>query len=81
MILPTGTWELYLLDIDAMTSTAEYETSTHCFGESPCLQADLFLVLLRKIHKMIIFRANEKRYSSLVEASALTIPLLDTVKR
>ena len=45
------------------------------------LVADLFLVLSREIHKVVIFCANQEWYSSLVEASTLSVPLFYAVQR
>lgn len=43
--------------------------------------ANLLLLLLRKVNKMIILRAHQKRNSRLIEPPPLPIPLLDTIQR
>ena len=45
------------------------------------LIAYLFLILSWKIDEMIVFGANQEGNSSLVEASTLSVPLLDAVER
>lgn len=48
--------------------------------ESTYLQRNLLLVLAGKVHKMIILCADEKRDGGLIEAAALTVPLLDRIE-
>jgi hypothetical protein len=45
------------------------------------LVADLFLILSREVDEVIVFGANKEWDSGLVEASPLSIPLLDAVQR
>lgn len=70
-----------LLDVYAVRCAAEDQACSHSFCESSGLVRYLFLIFSREIDKVIVFRANKKRNRSLVESSALTIPLLDTVQR
>ena len=63
-----------------MTRTAEDETSPHRLREAPRLIADLLLIFSREVHKVVVFRANQKRDSCLVETSPLSIPFFDTVE-
>lgn len=44
------------------------------------LCADLFLIFSRKVDEVVVFRADQERYSSLVETTSLSIPFLDTVQ-
>jgi len=75
-----GVWmRAHLLNIDAVTRAAEDKTCTHSLSETPGLLADLLLVLFGKVDKMIVFRTDQKWDGSFVEASALPVPLFDTV--
>ena len=69
-----------LLHIDTVRRAAEDQACLHCFGESLGLRADLFLLLLGEVDKVIVFGANKEWYCSLVEASTLTVPFLDRVE-
>lgn len=71
----------YLLHIDAVASAAEDETGLHRLGESLGLDGDLFLIFTGEINKVIIFGANQEWDGGFIEATALTVPLLDRVER
>lgn len=78
---PPTKWVAYLLNIDAVTGAAEYQTGTHRFSKTSGLLTDLLLIFLGEIDKMIILCADEERNRSLVETSALSVPFFDAVER
>lgn len=71
----------YLLNINAMTRTAEDQTSAHSLRKAPGLIADLLLILLGKVDKVIIFCPDQEWDRRLIEAAALSVPLFNAIQR
>ena len=70
----------YLLYIDTVTCTTEYQARSHSLCEPSRLIGYLFLIFAREIDKVVEFGANQKGYCGLVESSSLSIPFLDRVE-
>lgn len=64
-----------------MTCTTKNQTCAHCFCESSSLIRDLLLILSREVHKMIVFSADQEWNRRFIEASPLSIPLLNAIQR
>lgn len=70
----------HLLHIDAMTRAGKDQRRLHGLGEAARLSADLFLLLLGEVDKVVILGADQKGDGGLVEAASLPVPLLDAVE-
>lgn len=70
----------YLLHIDTVTGTAEDEAGLHRLCEALRLQRDLFLLFPWKVDKVVVLGPYQEWDRGLVEASSLSVPLLDGVE-
>ena len=75
-----NTWSPYLLDVDAMAGATEDQACSHRFCKSSGLIGYFLLILSWEIYEMIVLGADKEWNGRFVEASTLSIPLLDRIQ-
>lgn len=69
-----------LLHVDGVTRATKDETGLHSLCETFCLHADLLLLFLGEIDKVVVLCTDKERNGGLVETSPLAIPFFDGVE-